>query len=47
MTRLSEKHLEVCSGLPEKLRMFLISDFYYQDEDYAGLSSHGDLTGRF
>ena len=47
MTRLSEKHLEACSGLPEQLRMSLISDLYYQDEDYVGLSSHGDLTGRF
>ena len=37
---LSEKHLEVYAGLKRKLKICLISAFYYQDENCAGLSSY-------
>jgi glycosyltransferase involved in cell wall biosynthesis len=38
--RLCDKHLEVYAGLRRKLRICLISAFYYQDEACSGLSSY-------
>ena len=38
--RLCEEHLDVYAGLKKKLRICLVSDFYYQDQNCAGLSSY-------
>jgi glycosyltransferase involved in cell wall biosynthesis len=38
--RLCEEHLDLYAGLKKKLRICLVSDFYYQDQNCAGLSSY-------
>lgn len=38
--KLCERHLEAYAGFRQKLRICLISDFYYQDENCTGLASY-------